>query len=555
MDAVTLEQAIRTQLSGGNALGANDLAAKALEAGADSPAVRYLFLRSLAESGGARLALSRYEELAPPAEARNEDWLALPGRLHKDLAFSGVQPDENLRRAARAYGDAHAHSGGAFSAVNAAAMHFLLGEQADAERFAQRALDALPPATPDHVVEQYYGHATRAEAMVILGKQEAARAALRAADPLIRDDLTTRSRTRAQLRRLCRHAVGGEDLAAELAMPMAWVAQLREDIGRAAAIDEDLGRQLHGSPCYAAEPESPEALQALNRLVETGARLHLVVTEQPERIAAQWVERFGSDVADGWSALTERVTRLSVVSGFLPVEASWRARQAMRLVHGLARQAADSLGVEVHGLSLHRTPDGSRWTDGQRVSPPQVRVAEQRRMVGLMFTDMVNFSRLTDSEVRVDWTEIVPKLAACIDRAGERVLLKQTWGDALHLVTEDARTAAELSLRLIDVARAIRRDLSGRLADLQIRVGAHYAPAFAGHDAVQDVPTFYGTPLSFAARVEPVTPPGTVYVTESFAAELMIEAGTQFLLEYAGEVELAKRFGSFRLFSLGRRDA
>ena len=105
MDAVTLEQAIRTQLSGGNALGANDLAAKALEAGADSPAVRYLFLRSLAESGGARLALSRYEELAPPAEARNEDWLALPGRLHKDLAFSGVQPDENLRRSLLVFED------------------------------------------------------------------------------------------------------------------------------------------------------------------------------------------------------------------------------------------------------------------------------------------------------------------------------------------------------------------------------------------------------------------------------------------------------------------
>jgi len=41
-----------------------------------------------------------------------------------------------------------------------------------------------------------------------------------------------------------------------------------------------------------------------------------------------------------------------------------------------------------------------------------------------------------------------------------------------------------------------------------------------------------------------------IFVTEAFAARLALEAPERFAAEYAGEVELAKRFGKYRLFSL-----
>ena len=85
---------------------------------------------------------------------------------------------------------------------------------------------------------------------------------------------------------------------------------------------------------------------------------------------------------------------------------------------------------------------------------------------------------------------------------------------------------------------------------LELRLAAHYAPVFAGQDPVEETGTFFGTQLSFTARIEPVTPPGMIFVTEAFAAQLALEAPDAFVLEYAGEVKLAKAYGQSRLFSL-----
>mgnify|MGYP000317720775 CR=1 FL=1 len=74
--------------------------------------------------------------------------------------------------------------------------------------------------------------------------------------------------------------------------------------------------------------------------------------------------------------------------------------------------------------------------------------------------------------------------------------------------------------------------------------------AFAGIDPVEKGPSYYGSQLSFTARIEPVTPPGMIFVTEAFAARLALEVPERFACEYAGEVELAKHFGKYRLFSL-----
>jgi class 3 adenylate cyclase len=61
---------------------------------------------------------------------------------------------------------------------------------------------------------------------------------------------------------------------------------------------------------------------------------------------------------------------------------------------------------------------------------------------------------------------------------------------------------------------------------------------------------FYGSQISFAARIEPVTPPGTVFGSDAFVARLMLEAPERFSAEYAGELELAKKFGAHPLFAV-----
>lgn len=75
---------------------------------------------------------------------------------------------------------------------------------------------------------------------------------------------------------------------------------------------------------------------------------------------------------------------------------------------------------------------------------------------------------------------------------------------------------------------------------------------FPTHDPVIDEPTFMGSHVSGTARIEPVTPPGTVYVTEPFAAALVLDSSREFACDYVGRMSAAKDYGLLRMYRLRR---
>jgi adenylate cyclase len=85
-----------------------------------------------------------------------------------------------------------------------------------------------------------------------------------------------------------------------------------------------------------------------------------------------------------------------------------------------------------------------------------------------------------------------------------------------------------------------------------MRVALHYGPTYVGRDPVRRGVAHYGVEISRAARIEPVTPSGSVYVTESFAAVLEMDAPGRFVCNYVGQVSLAKGYGIFPLYGLTR---
>ena len=62
-----------------------------------------------------------------------------------------------------------------------------------------------------------------------------------------------------------------------------------------------------------------------------------------------------------------------------------------------------------------------------------------------------------------------------------------------------------------------------------------------------------GTHISRTARIEPVTPPGAVYVTEPFAAALELAGCTDLRCDYVGHMPAAKDYGRLRMYRLLRR--
>ena len=59
---------------------------------------------------------------------------------------------------------------------------------------------------------------------------------------------------------------------------------------------------------------------------------------------------------------------------------------------------------------------------------------------------------------------------------------------------------------------------------IAFRLSGHLGPVFPVSDPVVGTPSFMGSQVSRTARIEPVTPPGAVYVTEAFAAALELSA-------------------------------
>ena len=62
----------------------------------------------------------------------------------------------------------------------------------------------------------------------------------------------------------------------------------------------------------------------------------------------------------------------------------------------------------------------------------------------------------------------------------------------------------------------------------------HLRPIYKVIDPVTKRNDFLGGHVTRAARIEPITPPGEVYVIESFAAQLALMDSHKYEAEYAG---------------------
>ena len=89
-------------------------------------------------------------------------------------------------------------------------------------------------------------------------------------------------------------------------------------------------------------------------------------------------------------------------------------------------------------------------------------------------------------------------------------------GDAIYLVLTNAVAAAACALDLQKAMAAIDLASEGLPDQLALRLGRHLGPVFPTYDPVLKTSGFMGSHVSRTARIEPVTPPGAVYVTEAF---------------------------------------
>jgi class 3 adenylate cyclase len=171
----------------------------------------------------------------------------------------------------------------------------------------------------------------------------------------------------------------------------------------------------------------------------------------------------------------------------------------------------------------------------------------------MLIGDIRGYSKLSEDQLVTFSRVVLGSFSDVLGRYEDSIEYRNTWGDALIVVFGDPTAAARCGLDLRDAMGALQREELDLPDHLGIRLSGHVGPIFPMWDPVMRKQSFFGAHIIRAARMEPVTPPGAVLVTEAFAAALELSDCVDLGCEYVGHHPAAKDYGRLRMYSLERR--
>jgi class 3 adenylate cyclase len=570
----------RAAIGRGDLLSAYDLARPDGAAGT-STELAYIAVLAMARMGETEQAMRLYE-MSGLSTAGDVDSQALGARLLKDHALHDGGGYSGMKRAAQAYADIYVRSRDPFPAINAATLNLLAGDLEKASEFATLALAAPSVAEP----KDYYGAATQAEALAVLGRGDEAVDAIEQALTLPGANVGARSSTLRQFELLVRFRPEGSRLAPlirKLTPPAVATFSghiFRPDSGKEASLSEIIDAELEASSIgfgYGALAAGADILIA-ERLLERGATLNLVFPFRESDFIAQSVLPAGEEWLKRYYAVRDRAADISFATLADYVNDPGQFGYGASVAMGMARLRAQHLGtgavqlalwdgVERPGAAAGTAHDVEQWrsTGGTTLridsagldrsigyksdeSPPA-----DRRLKALLFADFPGFTRISETKLPLFWSRVMVIAGAVLkDYAGE-LDFANSWGDAVFGVFNTAEAAADAGLALQAALLSVSPTELGLDRPTQMRVSLHFGPVYYGQDPITGRDAFYGTEISRAARVEPLTPPGSVYASQPLAAILANTAREKFSATYVGKIDLPKGFGQYPLYALRRR--
>ena len=563
--------------------------------------IKYLRVLALARSGSSHRAVAEAASLTatlpadqlPPELA--EDIAALSARIAKYHAMQAPRSERPVlaAAAAAAYEDVYRRLGRSYAGVNAATLWQIGGRKEHAQALARDVLELVAretaaltgPADAGH----YWAWATRAEALLILGDSAGAVAALTTAADAHHEDHGGQATTRRQIRFLCEAlGVHPEPIVGVLAQPevvhfcghmtAAPGAPSRFPQAQQATVAAQVRERLrarrvgfaHGSLACGADIIIAEIA------LELGAELHLVLPFDIEEFVAISVAPAGSGWTERFRHCLGVATSVTIASDSAYSGDAVLFAYAARIAMGQAMNRAASIDARVWQLAVFDGEDGietggtahdiHQWkraggtTEVVRVNSTRTvtaspfKVSSNRLIRSVLFGDFKGFSRLRDEHIKLFLVTVMQPVAEVLDRYAEHVIVRNTWGDGLFVVMDDAVNGARCALDLQERLQSVDLGAAGLPADMGLRLGGHTAPLVSVYDPVLRAPMMMGRGLTRAARIEPRTPTGEVYVTAAFAALLRLEPDCGVTPEYVGHLTTAKNFETTPMYLLRRQD-
>jgi class 3 adenylate cyclase/tetratricopeptide (TPR) repeat protein len=597
-------------LSQGAPLPAYDTLAAGLVEFPGDPGLRRLLALALARSGASAQANQILASLVDDGHL-DEETVGMFARTFKDLwgaANDANQARQYLEKALHWYSEAHRLSGGYWSGINAATMALLLDDRERATSLARHVTEAClerRSSAPD-AADAYWTVATLGEAALILGDRNAAATWYREATANhahgLGDVVSTRRNARLILRhqradaaeieacfRIPRVAVFAGHLIDRPGRPVPRFPEELQEHVRAALLEILQRRDVAVGYSSAGNGGDILFLECLDTL---GADSHIVLPYNRDQFlgdsvavvpGSTWEARFGAALKRATHVITASEQRMpgnamSYEYGFrlLDGTAALRAEQLdTELVciavwdggtgdgPGGTRTAVDHwrrAGRQIEIVDLSAIAAKAAITSPSRSAaisaPPQANRDSQTfdaQVVGLLFADVAGFSKLAEEQIPTFIERYMGEIGRVLAAFPDQPILANTWGDGLYLVFESVPQAGAFALRLSETMRGIDWTTHDLPATLGIRIAIHAGPAYSVTDPVTGRPNYLGAHVSFAARIEPVTPTGVVYGSGAFAALAKSADVQEFAWAYVGPTPLAKGAGTTPMYVIQRR--
>jgi class 3 adenylate cyclase/tetratricopeptide (TPR) repeat protein len=560
----------------------------------DAPWLIYRCASALARMGDVKKADHFLRELSRASERKlRVDSLSLHGRLLKDRfqrTLNAGRRRDYARSSAESYRSAYDETKDPFPAINAATMFLVVGDFRQSREIAEQVLQMSQDVDTDQNV--FWHFSTIAEAQFILGDVDQAtdnyRRAVSAAGGRL-DDVASMRRNA----RLISDAMQcGDDVvrvfdsgcvvACIAANPLGHIAAECDGECRL-AVDEFLDRAEAGIG-YCIPRPGAEMLFA-GKMRERHRQLHVVLPFPEEQFVMLpgmqqrspdgrfWCDRAGDLIRQ---ADDEGRLHLATQERFLaePLLVDY----ANSVLVGLAVVEAEQLGLPASVLSLtdpsaaaedrskadairQRWSDrGVAWQTLELAQTTDTRKANWnidsgRELKAMLFADLKNFSTLPEYASSTFCRDFNRAVSDVITKSGHRPLFQNSWGDGLHFVFDGVIPAAHFAVALLDHFKDVDFEEQFNLpADTQLRIGMHYGPVYpVRDDPILKRDAWTGSHITRAARIEPVTVPGCIFVSEQFAAAFAEAPDSELLCVPAGVENLAKGYDTCNVYWLGRR--
>ncbi|TWU31320.1 TRAFs-binding domain-containing protein [Novipirellula artificiosorum] len=559
-----------------------DFVSEALESFPNEVRLMQLQGLSLARAGATLHANQIFQQLRD-AGHRDEETLGNLARTYKTLweyETDAIRKQSYLNRAFDAYRYSYQATSGYWSGVNVAFLALIRGDEATASTVAKEVEQQCKELIDQNTSKSspnYWVMATIAEAALIQGKLDSAVHWYKRATKSAGQRFGNIASTFRQARVLAHHrnidwyrlspcfplpkivvfAQPSERLAE---MPVAMIPLVKKCVS--AFIQRHSGLIAFGTL------ESDWERLFLEAVVDSGGEIH--VLQDGGKPVAQPTEFDGDPVRRKLLHKSEHIHTVTACAG----QSSEMADQySANVLRGLAMMRAKQFGadpscvtlslsenpiaVEIKETSIDEEGLGMRQTN--MIGPIASRTIEsldecivdhQPTVMSLLFADVKGFSRLNESQLVAFAKVFLGTVSECMRDLVVQPNTKHTWGDGLYFTFEKIQDAGRYALRLADAIGSVPWARHGLPVDLGIRIGLHAGPVYGCYDPISQQLTYFGIHVNHAARIEPVTPPGNVYASESFAALAAHQKNCSFQCEYVGQTPLAKDFGMFATYHL-----